>query len=691
MLSVVVFHLWPSRITGGFVGVDVFFVISGFLITSHLFKEGQSTGTLRLGAFYARRIRRLLPAAMLVLTATLIGVLLFAPKALWQQFTADIAASALYFVNWLLASNAVDYFAADSIESPVQHYWSLSVEEQFYLVWPLIMLVVLIATRRISAGRRRIAVSAVFSLVLVVSLVYSIIGGFVANEFTYFSTGAHAWEFAAGGLLAIAFASPLRSSHAVPTKTANRLRGLASWAGVVFILVAVFTFTGDMAFPGYIALLPVAGVLLVIWAGVPQTRLSPGFLIRARPVQFIGEVSYSLYLWHWPPIVLLPLALGHELGTVERVAILSTSILLATLTKWYVEDPARSAPWLGRRRVTFSLAFVASIFLVVATLTPYTVVAVEADRAQTALEQQAESDDPCAGAAAAMATEACPESHVVAVPDSVSSAAHDGPVEWLATHDPDPFYAYRCEDLTGTVITRCTIGSDTPTLRIAVIGDSHSQQFLRALVELAHDHNWQIQQFKQTSCRPAIQNYQSVIPRENEELCQTWKKQVIDYAAQQTDIDLIITSGAAQAYNQQYTNEDAVGSPIPVIAEAFATTWQKWLDAGIPVLAVSDVPLAPAAVPPCISESTVKDDPCAQPASIAAGPDAILMAGDLIHSPNLGVLDLYPFFCDDALCHYVVGGLITHRDANHMTATFSAGLAPYFLKAIEDLVPVSRQ
>ena len=155
VMLVVIFHLWPSRLPGGYAGVDVFFAISGFLITAHLVREVERTGTVALPAFWARRARRLLPASMLVLLVSAVGVLVWVPVTYWQQFLREAAAATTYVLNWLLTRDAVDYLAAENAASPVQHYWSLSVEEQFYLVWPLLIIlaVSLARTRRQTSDR----------------------------------------------------------------------------------------------------------------------------------------------------------------------------------------------------------------------------------------------------------------------------------------------------------------------------------------------------------------------------------------------------------------------------------------------------------------------------------------------------------------------------------------------------------
>lgn len=251
VLLVVGFHLWPEQLTGGYVGVDVFFGISGFLIAGHLLREVDATGRIGLRNFWARRIRRLLPAAFLVLWASLAGTLLLVPTTAWRQITTSIGASALYIENWQLARDSVDYFAFDNIESPAQHYWSLSVEEQFYLIWPVLLLGVALVCTADPVRFGRLA-RTVMVVVTAGSLVYSVAISRSAQSFGYFSTFAHAWEFGLGALLALVF------RRRQPTLTSSA-RAVMSWLGFAMILWAGVAFSGETPFPGTPHCCPWAG------------------------------------------------------------------------------------------------------------------------------------------------------------------------------------------------------------------------------------------------------------------------------------------------------------------------------------------------------------------------------------------------------------------------------------------------
>lgn len=228
MTAVLLFHLWPNRLPGGYIGVDVFFVLSGFLITAQLLRESERTGTIKLRDFWARRIRRLLPAAFLVLAASAIATLVWVPQGLWQQFAKEILAAALYLENWVLAADSVDYLAADNSPSPAQHYWTLSVEEQFYIAWPLLILFGLLLARRGAPARRTIAL--VLALVTTLSFESSLQLTASNPAAAYFVTPTRAWEFGAGALIAF-----------LPgVQRAVRLRVVSAWLGIALIIVCAF-------------------------------------------------------------------------------------------------------------------------------------------------------------------------------------------------------------------------------------------------------------------------------------------------------------------------------------------------------------------------------------------------------------------------------------------------------------------
>ena len=377
---VVAYHFWPAVLPAGFVGVDVFFVVSGFLITGLLLRDAERFDRIRLREFYGRRIRRILPAALVVLTASAVATLAFVPRTEWRAFLQQILSATLYVENWHLARDSQIPALADLESTPVQHFWSLSVEEQFYLVWPLLIILALWLAMRFGRPRHHLVV-AVLAVTTLASFVHGTILTQQDHNLAYFSTLARGWEFGVGGLLAL--------MPAVVGERLRRTRAAAGFAGVAAIGIAALSFADGAAFPGSIALLPVLGTAAIIWGGMPRAALSLAPVAALRPVQWFGGISYSLYLWHWPIIMFTPYITGQASAAPVMAMLLLLSIAVADASKRWIEDPFRApataagAPPVRNGRVRrLGVAMVASasvILLLTSGVTGYTV---EEPRAQ---------------------------------------------------------------------------------------------------------------------------------------------------------------------------------------------------------------------------------------------------------------------------------------------------------------------
>lgn len=332
--AVVLYHFWPRLAPGGQVGVDVFFVVSGFLITGMLVREAEGSGRLALKAFYVRRARRLLPAAGVVLFTSTLVALLVVPRVHWPQLAREALGSALYAQNFVLIASDRTPGARTLDNSPLRHFWSLSVEEQIYVVWPLLIIAGLALSNRLGVPVRTTVAVALVSIA-VASFLWNLRATELDGTVAYFSTAGRAWEFAVGGLLVFVADSGGR--------VAEHWRAAASWLGLALIAVALVVATDGVAFPGWVVLLPVVGTAMITWAGTSVHRWSPHRIAGAPPVQWLGDISYSLYLWHWPIVVLTPFITGVPSESWLMLLLLALALLLAWATTRWVEKPFRAA------------------------------------------------------------------------------------------------------------------------------------------------------------------------------------------------------------------------------------------------------------------------------------------------------------------------------------------------------------
>lgn len=664
-MLVVLYHLWPGRLPGGFMGVDVFFVISGFLITSHLAREAASTGRVRLGRFWARRARRLLPAAYLVLATSAVAVFVWMPQLNWVQNFREILSSALYFQNWRLAGDAVDYLAAENAPSVAQHYWTLSVEEQFYLAWPVIVLLTVLVAARL---RRPLlpTVTVVVAVMTVASFGYSWWLTYANGPYAYFSTFTRAWEFGAGALLALvgvrASQGRRRRTRTLPPPAAAAL----SWAGLLVLLYCGFFLTGSTPFPGLAALLPVLATVAVIGAGMPESRLSPGRLLTLRPVQWTGDISYPLYLWHWPPIVVLPVVLGHEMGFWPRVAILLATFAAAAVTKRFVEDPIRTGRRLGIQRstVTFGFTVVGAAAIAVACLGGIRSADAAADRAEKLTARVASDAPRCFGAASMAPGPACdnPELDGLLVPDTTA-----------IKRDTATYPGCQAES---TALDTCNFGDidDRSVPRVVVIGDSHGRSILPPFVAMAEAGTISLSAQVKGGCNWS-DNPRPDADQPTVDSCNQWRASLKAWLAKNADgIDVIVTGALA--------HPDPATGPQDQVA-GFASAWRTMTDRGIPVVAIRDNPFHPSDTNDCLARlTTITDSSCALPRKDAF-PNFDPLVGASKEVKGATLFDFTDFYCTDTSCPSVIGGVNVYRDRHHISTTYMKTMTPYFQQRMQ--------
>lgn len=655
---VVLYHLWPNRLPGGFIGVDVFLVISGYLITTHLISKPPRSFS-EVVDFWGRRIRRLLPASLLVLATTGIATYVFAPESIWADTGRQLITSAFYVVNWDFAISSVDYLESNNAPSPVQHFWSLSVEEQFYFVWPVIIGLAFAIGLRFQ--RSRAAVAGTVIVVFAASLAFSVWYTGVQPAAAYFITPTRMWELAAGGLVAV-FVAYLRPGR-------HRWSSGLAWLGIIGIALGSFLIRPEMPFPGIIAIVPVLSTMLIIVADC-RGRRSPLPLLSLRPAQFLGNISYSVYLWHWPLIVLVPY-LSDNLGRLDKALILLFSILLAWASTELVENRFRTGPWLRTRVRTFGLAAVGMVLVGALGLSQIWTSQAIIRKGTHDLHSALADQGTCVGAEVL----------------DPSAAGKDGcqPVESLimdpaaAETDKSNAYADGCwSNIPFDKRPTCTYG-DGET-QVALIGNSHAGHWLPALEELAQERDWTITTFLISRCTVSTE-LQTFDTSAQSQACRDYA----DWTMEQTTsgkFDAIVTSErqSVPLQNQSWEQTEA-NAPA-----GYEEPLDVWADEGLDVLVIRDTPFPGAAeqdIPDCVAAN--KDDlsQCEGTPESWHWMDPLAETAASAKDEQIKVIDPTSWICPDNVCSPVIGGVITYFDDSHITATYSSTLAPALGNAID--------
>ncbi|MRJ75303.1 acyltransferase family protein [Aeromicrobium sp. SMF47] len=674
VVAVVVYHLWPEALPGGFTGVDVFFVISGFLITDHLAREVDRTGTLDLRRFWAGRARRLLPASLLVLLVTAVAVLLTVPRNLQERFLTEVAASALYVQNWQLARDSVDYLGAENLPSPVQHFWSLSVEEQFYVGLPMVIIVAILAARLFVLDRYR-AIFGVLVIVTALSFAYSIHLSSASPGTAYFSTFTRGWEFGLGGIAA--FAPPLIATLTRRGLVVVRTAAVLAFAAIIGSMVVI---DGDTPFPDWAAAVPVLATVVLMRWGVP-TFMTP--LGRFAPVALLGRISYSLYLWHWPLIVIVPFITLHPLTTSDKIAIFAAAVILSWLSTRCLEEPIRF--WnLPRLRPSHVLG------ATLAAMAPVMVVAL----AGRAYVEDVRSDEVTASAKVLDDLPACVGAAAI---DADATGCGDPLGRPLTVVDPavaaqeEPDFR-DCWATNGVEeLNMCSFGPQTGyDLHLFAVGDSHAAALLETYRYMAEKNDWRIDVAAHAGCYWTAADI-DLDGEDQEAACRAWQANLTDHLRE--------SKGTYDAVLTTHATSLRIGDRPEGLSRTETVVWglvEAWKETDAPVVAIVDNPRSTDTNAQCVERNGV-DDPQRCGTSRSYGLRRFDGNAEAVaQSPRAALVDMTDYYCTATRCPSVIGGVSVYRDQTHLTTTYVRTLAPYLdrrvRKALRELevVPGAR-
>lgn len=684
VLLVVADHAGVGFVNGGYVGVDVFFVLSGFLITGLLLHGAERRGYVSLSDFYIRRAKRILPAATLTLIVTMVVSSQLLNYVRAKQVVWDSLWASVFVANVRFAEQGTDYFTQGQPPSPVQQYWSLSVEEQFYFVWPALLALALFAAAlgpRSAALRRSrdasvITVWAMRRLLIVVvvaavaSLVWSVHYTSVDPAAAYFSTLARGWELGLGAVLAI---GAVRVGRLPPGWRVG-----IGWLGLTAICVAAVTYSRTTAFPGYAALLPTVGTALVIAAGLGKKppRLGVGRALSTGALRYVGDRSYAFYLWHWPVLIIAAQYVGHELSVRVNLVLLLGAFLLSVISYGLFENPIRRARWKAR----WSAALVPASMLTIGVVATFAFTAIDAKIPQ--VEEVAQAAQPPSAARQPAIAKAARSQSLPAVVAAVKAARRGAkipsgltpPINQLLNPKIEYYFPYGCVPVHDNQTTSdiCRLGDPAGVKSIVVFGDSHAQMWMPTILTMAKQDGWVVIPLVKSGCNPSawLGKGYSGTPQATLRQCHAWYSWA-SRKAKSLRPDVTLMAGCCggadgttaddtkRAFSSLTNNMKRVSKSVVLIED----------DDGLDQQPVDCLLARNATMKTC---TTTRND-----ARFALNDDLAVLST----TKGFGFLNTRGWFCFDYQCPMVVGRTIVYRDKNHITVPYALQLAAPFRAA----------
>ncbi len=703
VLLVVLFHagmLSASgvQIRGGFIGVDLFFVVSGYLITGLLIRERERNGKISFSRFYARRVKRILPAAAVVLLVTIVLSAQLVTLLQRPSTMQDGASAALSIANIRFALTT-DYFHPDNF-SPFLHFWSLGVEEQFYFVWPAILAVV-------AWKRPRLGIGIALAAITVVSLAASLVVTDANPPMAFYMLPTRAWQLSAGGLLAVGAGSLDRLPGAIRALF-GRFMAILGWVALVALLIAAWTITGgglavagvnqpSTPYPGTAAIIPTLAGVLLIASGAE--RLGPGVLLRLMPIRFIGKISYSLYLWHWPMLILAQLYLtGSQqiaMSPLQALIVAAFAIPVATVSWALIEEPFRRGQ-IPLPRPSRIVAAGVAVMVVVAIMGTSFAWGADAQAKSVFGDTAAlptDTPEPDPTNTPIVATTVPPSLPPGATPTptpamtpaltpypnqgagSFSVAGLRPSVLNAATDYEQPWHD-NCLGWEKTTVPpawgKCVYGNPKGTYQVALIGDSHASALFPAVNAVAKAHGWKLVVYLKIDCSFVDMPMQDFLLQREYKECETWNPNVIARLKAHPP-DLAIVSQSRWIF---WVNPSDSG--LTAQSNAMAREIQK-IPSSSKVVIIADPPLPTAVkIPDCLSTNPTDYRRCAFSRANAFGSAMGKREQSAAKQTGAGLIDLTSNICPGSSgpCPAVINGMIVWRDEHHVTATFAKSLAP---------------
>ncbi|MHA7964056.1 acyltransferase family protein [Paenibacillus sp. CAU 1782] len=618
-MLVAVYHIWVGSVSGG---VDVFFIVSGYLITTSLLSKMEKEGHIRFFEYLLGLGKRLFPNAFIILLFVTLASFFVLPQVQWRQIISEVFSSASYFQNWNLALDAVDYLAQHNEASPLQHFWALSIQGQFYVVWPLVIYTSFIMAVKWLKTPPRKTLLAVLLTIFAASITYSIYITSINQPWAYFDTFARVWEFSLGGIVALL----------LPYVTLRKPIGTTlGWIGLCIIALTGIILPVSTVFPGYAALLPISGVMFIIISAENSSGFGVVRLLGSKPFLFFGSISYAFYLWHWPLLLFyLVYFRKDDVSIPAGISILLLTFVLSLFTTRIVESPIRN---LSIRQSNTKLVFLLAAFalpVILANLSwsMYADRSQEQAAVQSVFQQQSDDEGD---------------------PASSSLSASLADIQTMPTFYKDVCYV----GMKSSGMKMCSYGeTNNPDFIIALVGGSRAGHWFPALEQFAEESKLRIDVYNKDACRFTTDDFGGRLS----DTCMEWNELAAE-AMLENPPDVLMTTA----------NVDREDS----IPDGYVDMWKKF-EGITTIFAVRDTPSMPKDVPSCVE--MYSGDDCSVPRDEVLSAD-LPWANTEGLPDNVYFADMTDYLCDDQTCQAVIDNVVVYRDKFHLSTQFAATLA----------------
>ena len=662
---VVLSHAGVGPVEGGYIGVDVFFVLSGFLITGLLVREQATTGAISMAGFYARRARRILPAASLVLILTVLASYEWLGFIRGNAIAEDGKWTALFAANLRFASEGTQYLNLTAPPSPLQHYWSLAVEEQFYVVWPALFLIVAAIAPRVSVTAK---LAATLAMIIAASLAWSVVQTDSNPAWAFFSPLTRAWELAVGALLAIGEPRLRQLPRA--------LGPWLSWSGFAAVIGAAFWLDNSTAFPGYAVILPVMGTALVVAAGSIAPAGGAERLLAMRPFQMLGKWSYSLYLWHWPVLIIAAQHAGHSLSLAQNLGLVAAALGLAIVTHSLGENPIRCArPLVRSSRVSLT----AGVCMVVAAYGLSGLQISANSSPGTAAQSASPADGPIDIPALVAASAA-----ITTLPRDITPSLEtaNGDFGWLLETTEECLL-----DANVVESPPCVFGDPEGSRTVILLGDSHAAQWLVAFDEVGSRLGWRVEVLAKAGCPAASLDFRRAYQSFTQRVigpapqCIPWLENSIA-RINATAPDVLVLASCNGCEYMVDANGDVLSRE----------TWAAGLEETLHRITVpdatrvvmGDIPRLKGSVD-CLALHAGNVQNCSRPVEEASAATYNDVERGVAEANGIAFVDVTEWFCREA-CSPVIGNVVVYTNDYHVTATYVRRLFDEFQAVFQPIV-----